>query len=123
MTVLLAADQVALYPPGTSADAHGWALEPEGAPSWSGRGNLQLGAGLSDPRAADRGGHGPFDPSATQAGIVFLPPDAQPAEGGVIVVRGQAFSLSQVRYVRDPRDYGHFMDCWAATVTEVVPRG
>ena len=111
VTVLLAADQVALFPPGTRADAHGWALEPEDPPAWRGRGNLQLGAGLSDPAARERGGHGPFAPSATQAGIVFLPPDAEPAEGGVIVVRGQAFTLSQVRYLRDPRDHGGFMDC------------
>ena len=63
MSLLLATDQVALYPPG-KADPHGW-VEPGGPrPYWSGAGNLQLVAGASDPAAAAGGGHGPQDPAA-----------------------------------------------------------
>jgi hypothetical protein len=113
VSVLLANDLVELYPPG-QPDAHGWA-EPATAASWTGQGNLQLGQGTSDPRATDRGGHGPFDPAAVQLGTLWLPVEAEPAEGGTALVRGQRYALSQVRLVTDPAASG--LDCWLATVS------
>ena len=116
MTVLLAADEVELYP-ANGPDTHGWTL-PGTAPSWTGTGNLQLGAGLSDPRAADRGGHGPFAPATAPTGVLFLPADAEPAEGMAARIRGQVWVLSQVRLQADPTDLAGYLTCWAATVTE-----
>lgn len=113
MTVLLATDPVDLYPAEDQADAHGWAL-PGTTPGWTGAGNLQLSPGTSDPRATDRGGHGPFDPAAAQAGSLFLPMDADPAEGMTAVIRGRPFALSNVRLVVDPTGGG--IDCWVAAV-------
>jgi hypothetical protein len=120
VSVMLARDTVALYRPG-GTDAHGWRDGPpeDARPCWCGPGNLQLGAGPSDPRAADAGGHGPFDPAARMAGALYLPPEARPAEGDVAVARGQPWVLSAVREVHDPADLAGFLDCWAATVTEV----
>jgi hypothetical protein len=117
--VMLARDQVALYRP-DGTDAHGWRIpDADAAPVWCGAGNLQLAAGPSDPRAADAGGHGPFEPAARTTGALYLPPEARPAEGTIAVVRGQAFALSSVREVHDPADLAGYLDCWAATVTEV----
>jgi hypothetical protein len=53
VSLLLARDAVELYPAGP-LDEHGW-REPGTVPGWRGAGNLQLGAGLSDPRAAGGG--------------------------------------------------------------------
>jgi hypothetical protein len=121
VTVLLATDQVALYPPSAAADGHGWELPPDARPSWSGVGNLQLSPGPSDPRATEGGGAGPFSPGARQAGNLYLPPEAEPAEGSAVVIRGQVWVLSQVRYIKDP-ELGGYLDCWASTATE-APRG
>jgi hypothetical protein len=114
VTVLLAVDAVELFGPTGSADAHGWA-EPGTDPAWTGVGNLQVSAFPSDPRAADAGGHGPFDPATRPTGSLFLPVDASPAEGQVALVRGQSWALSQVRLVVDPSGGG--VDCWVATAT------
>ena len=114
MTVLLAADAVALYPPSEAADAHGWVL-PGTAAAWSGLGSLQLVPGSSDPAAGDGGGHGPFDPAAVASGSLYLPLDAAPAEGDVAVIRGDSYVLSQVRLVVDPTGGG--IDCFVATVS------
>lgn len=114
MSLLLATDQVALYPPG-KADPHGW-VEPGGPrPYWTGAGNLQLAAGASDPAAAGGGGHGPQDPAAAQGGTLYLPPDTGVWEGSTALVRGQWWALSQVRAVSDPTGSG--LDCVAATAT------
>jgi hypothetical protein len=113
VSLLLAADQVALYPPG-EADPHGW-VEPGAAPYWCGAGNLQLAAGASDPAAAGGGGHGPQDPAAAQGGTLFLPPCTGVAEGSTALIRGQWWALSQVREVTDPTGSG--LDCVAATAT------
>ena len=113
MSLLLAADEVALYPPG-KPDPHGW-VQPGGQPSWCGTGNLQLIAGASDPRAGDGGGHGPQDPAAAQQGTVYLPPGCDVREGSTARIRGQWWALSQVRLVPDPAQTG--LDCMAATAT------
>jgi hypothetical protein len=115
VSVMLASDRVALYPPG-DLDAHGWREPPDDTrPAWSGMGSLQLTAGLSDPRAAGGGGRGPHDPAAAGAGLLYLPPAAEPREGWTAVVRGEPYVLSQVRFVADPTGPG--LACWAATVT------
>lgn len=118
MTVLLAADEVELYPAG-DLDGHGW-QEPDESypPSWRGMGSLQLVGGLSDPRASTGGGHGPNNPARTEAGNLFLPPAALPVEGMTARVRGLVFVLSQVRLMVDPTDPGGGIGCWAATVSE-----
>jgi hypothetical protein len=115
VSLLLGADEIALYPPAASADAHGWA-EPGTAPSWTGTGNLQLVPGPSDPLAAGGGGHGPFDPNALPAGQVFLPPDAPLAEGCALFMRGTWYAASQVRLIADPRGPAGGLTCWAASV-------
>jgi hypothetical protein len=117
VSLLLAADEVALYPPG-GADPHGWAL-PGAAPSWRGRGSWQPGPGASDPGAADRGGHGPQGPATVALGQLFLPPEAPVADGVVALVGGRRYALSQTRLVRDPRGTGD-LDCWAASCAEAV---
>lgn len=114
MSVILAADPVALYPAGP-LDQHGW-REPGTAPSWRGSGSLQLTPGLADPRAAGGGGRGPHEPAAAGAGTIYLPPDAEPGEGMTAVVRGAPYVLSQLRFIADPTG-GEFLSCWAATVT------
>jgi hypothetical protein len=113
VTLLLAVDHVALYPRG-EADAHGWA-EPGTAPRWCGAGNLQLGPGTSDPRAGDGGGRGPHAPAAVPGGTLFLPPDAEPAEGDTALIRSRPWTLSEVRFIADPMGGG--LACWAATAT------
>jgi hypothetical protein len=117
--LLLAADAVELYPAG-DLDAHGWRLPGDGdTPSWCGLGNLQLVSGLSDPRAAEGGGHGPHDPRRVEAGNVFLPIAAEPVDGMTLVTRGQVFVLSQVRLLVDPIEgESGGLTCWAAAVTE-----
>jgi hypothetical protein len=114
MGVLLAADEVKLFPASDTTDAHGWVLPGTDA-SWSGMGSLQLTPGSSDPAAADGGGHGPFDPAAVQAGSLYLPLDAGAAEGDVAIIRGESYVLSQVRLVVDPTGGG--IDCVVATVS------
>jgi hypothetical protein len=113
VSLLLAADDVALYPPG-KADAHGW-VEPGAAPYWCGTGNLQLAPGASDPAAAGGGGHGPADPAAAQGGVLYLPAGCGVWEGSTARIRGQWWALSQVRLVTDPAHSG--LDCVAATAT------
>jgi hypothetical protein len=116
VSVLLAADAVELYRPG-DLDAHGWReADPGGCLLWSGLGNLQLGPGLSDPRAAGGGGRGPSQPQAAETGVLFLPPEAEPVEGSAARIRCRVFLLSQVHLVADPT--GGMLDCWQATVTE-----
>jgi hypothetical protein len=78
-------------------------------------GNLQLAGGRSDPRAAEGGGHGPYSPAAGLSGVLYLPPDASPAEGAAATCRGQTFVLSQIREITDPADTG--LSCWMATAT------
>ena len=123
MTVLLATDQVELYAP-ELADAHGWHLPPRDAQDWrwAGLGSLQLAPGPSDPRATEGGGAGPFSPAARQAGTLYLPPEAEPAEGMAAVIRGQVWVLSQVRFVKDP-GLGGYLDCWTSTATEAPADG
>lgn len=113
--LLLPVDPVTLYAPG-GEDGHGWRM-PGGEPSWTGTGNLQLGPGVSDPRAGTGGGHGPFAPAYDQAGSLYLPPDAAVTEGMVAHVRGRAWVLSQVRTVLDPAYPGAGAACTVATVT------
>ena len=119
MTLLLAADAVELYPAG-QADDHGWQEPPESArPCWRGMGSLQLVGGLSDPRAAQGGGHGPHDPARTEQGSLFLPLGSDPADGMTAIVRGQVWTLSQVRLIADPvAGVGGGISCWAASVSE-----
>jgi hypothetical protein len=52
---------------------------------------------------------------------VFLPPGADPVDGMTAVVRGEAWVLSEVRFINDPTG-GGFLSCWSASVT-AVPRG
>jgi hypothetical protein len=124
VTVLLAVDQVELYQPG-ELDATGWREPPDEStarPCWTGRGNLQLYTGSSDPRAGPGGGRGPHDPRRVGAGNVFLPSGACPVDGMTAVVRCQAFVLSEVRFIADPTGIDGFLSCWSASVT-AVPRG
>lgn len=118
MSVLLATDDVELYPASGAGDSHGWVEQPTEPPSWAGRGALQLGAGTSDPRAAEGGGAGPFAPTVVAAGVLYLPPDAAPADGMVAVIRGASWVLAQVRYVPDP--IGGSLDCYVASVSSDV---
>ena len=115
MSLILAPETVELYPAG-DLDASGW-REPDAVAGWCGPGNLQLNAGLSDPRASGGGGRGPHQPAAAGSGLVYLPPDAEPVEGMTAVVRGEAYVLSQVRLMVDPNDPAGFLSCWVATVT------
>jgi hypothetical protein len=119
MAVLLATHQIDLYP-AAGADSHGWALSGA-VPAWRGRGSWQPGAGAADPAAADRGGHGPYSPAAAPGGTVFLPPEARPAEGDTAVIGGQAWALSQVRLITDPRGSDD-LTCWVAAATR-APEG
>ncbi len=119
MTVLLAADEVTLYPPG-GEDSHGWA-DTARDPYWCGLGNLQLISGASDPLATAGGGRGPHGPARSEAGTLFL--DVEPVEGSEAVIRGRRFTLSQVRLVNDPLDPGGGLSCWAASVAGLGERG
>jgi hypothetical protein len=122
--LLLAADRVELYPPG-ELDGHGWREPPgQGARScWDGTGNLQLATGPSDPRASEGGGQGPNAPRRDEVGNLFLPLGSEPADGMTAVIRGQVFTVSEVRMIADPvAGPGGGIACWAATVTE-APRG
>jgi hypothetical protein len=111
VSLLLAPDCVQLFAP-DAADAHGWVL-PGADPVWHGPGNLQALAGGSDPQAAAGGGHGPYDPAAAPAAVLYLPGDALVADGDVAEVGGRAWVLSQVRYVADP--LGNGIGCWVAS--------
>lgn len=116
MSILLATDDVVLTPPSENTDEHGWRL-PGTDPYWTGRGALQLRAGISDPRAADGGGRGPYGPARDEVGDLYLPPELTVLEGTTAEVRGRRYVLSQVRLVVDP--VGGGLDCWAATATSV----
>jgi hypothetical protein len=122
MTVLLAADLVELFTAG-DLDDHGW-REPgdDPRPYWRGMGSLQLVSGISDARAADGGGRGPHQPARTEAGNLFLPPEARPVDGMTARVRGQSFAVGQVRLVQDPTNPGGGLTCWASSVSELVTR-
>jgi len=113
MSVLLAVEPVTLYPPGT-ADERGW-TGPGATAAWTGTGNLQLAAGQSDPRAEGGGGTGMFGPARLESGELFLPPDAQPADGMTAEVRGRRWVLTNTRLVIDP--VGGDLDCWVAVAT------
>jgi hypothetical protein len=114
--LLLAQDTASLYPPSAAADEHGWALPGPDA-YWTGPCNLQLASGLSDPNAAQGGGHGPYAPHAAQAGTLYLPPDCPLAEGSAAQVRGGWFVVSQARLITDPTGSpGGGASCWVATV-------
>jgi len=115
--LLLAPDTVELYPPSGQDDAHGWALPGAAPPVWTGAGNLQLAAGTTDARASERGGHGPFNPAATEQGTLYLPPDANPGAGMTALIRGRVYALAQVRLVTDPT--GGLLGCWAAAASAV----
>lgn len=117
MTVLLAADQVDLYPPSAALDEHGWRLPDTTTSYWSGVGNLQLQPGISIPTAADGGGRGPFGPARDLLGTLFLPADVPLLEGSTAVIRGRWFVISETRQVTDPTDSG--LDCWAAIATSI----
>jgi|SRR5215831_7687046 len=115
--LLLGLDQVTLYAPG-AADVLGWAQPHPATTVWTGTGNLQLTAGASDPRAETGGGYGPFEPNRAETGTLYLPEDAQPAEGQAADIRGRRWTLSQTRLITDPT--GGQLTCWAATATHDV---
>ncbi len=120
MSLLLAADDVVLYPPSTDMDEHGWRLPDEATSYWTGVGNLQLGPGLSNPLAASGGGRGPYGPARDDVGNLFLPSDVALLEGSTAVVRGRSYVLSQVRLVADPAEgLEGPLTCWTATATSV----
>jgi hypothetical protein len=120
---MLAPDQVDLYPGSGQADAHGWALPPEAEAAWSGQGNLQAQPGRSDARATDGGGHGPYEPGQSPSAVLLLPPEAEPQDGQVAMIRGRPWVLSQTRLVLDPLGEAALapdaLTCYAATATEV----
>lgn len=118
-SVLLATDTIACYPPSQNTDSHGWRLPDLTDQYWTGAGALQLRAGVSDPMAADGGGHGPYDPAYDEVGDVYLPAEAglTVLEGTSIECRGRWYVLSQVRLVADPAGLG--LACWVATATSV----
>jgi hypothetical protein len=119
MAPLIAPDPMTLYPPTGETDEHGWAL-PGSEPYWTGQGALQLQPGISDPRAADGGGMGPYNPARDKVGAVFLPVEAGLIEGSVLVCRGRTYFVSQSRFVGDPTGNGDGtapLDCWTAQVT------
>lgn len=118
MTLLLAPDAVDLYPAG-SLDAHGW-REQGTDPTWTGWGNLQLGPGRSDPRAADSGGHGPSDPAAVEDGVLYLPSEAPVVEGCGAMIRGRMFLLANVRLIPDPTYPAGGLTCYASTASGVA---
>jgi hypothetical protein len=119
--LLLGADYVELYAPGP-LDGHGWR---EGTPArriWAGTGNLQLLTGQSDAQAGDGGGRGPHDPARIETGNLFLPLDAAPVDGLTALIRGEAYTVSEVRVIADPvLGPGAGIACHAMTVT--VRRG
>jgi hypothetical protein len=115
MSLLIARDEIALYPP-AGRDGHGWAL-PGSVPVWRGRGSLQATPGQSDTQAADGGGHGPHGPARTPGAVLYLPPEAPAGDGMTALIGGKPWALSQCRMVTDPRESGE-LDCWAATATE-----
>jgi hypothetical protein len=115
MTVLLATEPVELYAAGT-ADERGWVQPGTDPPVWSGTGNLQLSGGVSDPRAEAGGGFGPFNPARVEIGQLYLPAEANPADGMTVECRGHRWGLSQTRLIRDPTGAGG-LDCWTATIT------
>lgn len=121
--ILLPTDDVELAPP-AQLDEHGWRL-PGDEPYWTGRGNLQLAPGVSDPRAAAGGGRGPYGPARDLTGTLYLPADAAPVEGSVARVRGHVFVLSQVHLVIDPLYPAGGITCWQATAmgTDSWPDG
>jgi hypothetical protein len=116
MTMLLAADQLTLYPSGSQADGHGWAL-PDSTPVWQGIGNLQLDPGYSDARATESGGSGPYQPAHRPSGQLFLPTDAPLVDGVTVQVRGERYVCSLSRTVMDPT--GGALSCQVATVSMV----
>jgi len=117
--LLLGVDSVTLYAPG-AADELGW-VQPGTVAGWSGTGNLQLGGGASDPHAETGGGYGPHAPARVESGTLFLPADAQPADGMSADVRGVRWVLSQCRQVLDPA--GGLLTCWVATATRDAQLG
>lgn len=116
MSVLLASDELTLYR-AEGKDAHGWAL-PGSTPAWTGKGSLQLTAGLTDQGATFFGGAGPYDPARAQQGTVYLPPDAPAVEGMVLVARDHPYVLGALRFVGDPVGAG--ADCLVASVSELM---
>jgi hypothetical protein len=118
--LLLATDQVELYPPAAGPDAHGWE-QPGTGPYWSGTGNLQEQPAYSDPRMNGGGGQGPYAPHHADTSRLYLPPGAQPLEGSAALIRGRWWVLSQVRVVTDPtQPAGGGITCWTATATGVA---
>jgi hypothetical protein len=118
---MLGTDTVALYPPNAASDDHGWALPGGAVPYWTGPGNLQLTPGPSDPRAADGGGYGPYNPAAALQGQLYLPPDCPLQEGSAAVIRGEVFAVSRARLVTDPTaPPGSGASCWVAAVAGTV---
>ena len=119
MPPLVAPDPVTLYPPSSDLDEHGWQLP--GSPSyWSGNGNLQLMPGVSDVRAGDGGGRGPYGPARDRLGQLFLPVEMDLIEGSIAECRGRWYYLTQTRFVGDPTGNGDGtspLDCWTATAT------
>ena len=116
-SLLLAPDDVLLYARSASDDDHGWHVPGTALARWTGRGSLQLTEGAHYPRADGGGGRGPFDPANRSVGTVYLPEDAMPEEGMVLVARGREFVLSQVRYLPDP-SAGN-IGCWMAALGSV----
>jgi hypothetical protein len=115
--LLLAPDTVDLHGPSSTEDKYGWA-QPDDGVVWTGQGNLQLAGGTSDPRAAEGGGGGPYQPRYNSLGQLYLPADAPVTEGAIADVGSKQYVLSQTRIVADPVNLG--LDCWVCTVTEVT---
>jgi hypothetical protein len=113
--LLLAPDQVTLYPASQAADGHGWAL-PDGTLFWTGQGSLQASPGRSDAAAGGAGGHGPYAPALVPLATLYLPPEAGPVTDGMVAqVGGKAYALSQVRWVSDPVNPDVAgLGCWVA---------
>jgi hypothetical protein len=119
MAPLISPDPITLYPPSEDLDEHGWRL-PDPEPYWQGMGNLQQAPGISDVRAADGGGRGPFGPARDRYGQVFLPVEMQLIEGSVAECRGRYYFLTQCRFAGDPTGNGDGtspLDCWTASAT------
>jgi hypothetical protein len=120
MAPLVAPDLITLYPPSEDLDEHGWRL-PATEAYWQGKGNLQQYPGISDVRASDGGGRGPFGPARDRTGSMFLPvEDLQLIEGSVAECRGRYYYLTQCRFVGDPTGTGDGsspLDIWTATAT------
>jgi hypothetical protein len=116
--VLLPTDEVTLYVP-DDADTHGWTLPPEPIPYWVGQASVQLSFGSTNVGAESAGGHGPFAPSTALAGSAYMPREAQPRDGMVLVTSdARQYICSVCRWVPDPT--GGQLSCWVCNLIGVA---